>query len=76
MDGVGQSGVRCFFPSGWDMMDCVGGWSGIKWCQVFFPIRVGIDGLCRWMEWDKVVLLPHLHEFEFLVASAIASNVT
>ena len=20
-----------FFPSGWDLMDCVGGWSGIKW---------------------------------------------
>ena len=20
-----------FFPSGWDLMDCVGGWSGLKW---------------------------------------------
>ena len=23
---------------------------------VFFPIRVGFDGLCRWVEWDKVAL--------------------
>ena len=22
----------------------------------FFPIRVGFDGLCRWVEWDKVAL--------------------
>ena len=34
-------------------MDCVG---GIKWRYVFFPIRVGFDGLCRWAEWDKVAL--------------------
>ena len=23
---------------------------------MFFPIRVGFDGLCRWVEWDKVAL--------------------
>ena len=23
---------------------------------VFFPIRVGFDGLCRWVEWDKEAL--------------------
>ena len=34
----------------------IGGLSGIKWRQVFFPIRVGFDGLCRWVEWDKVAL--------------------
>ena len=23
--------LGCYFPSGWDLMDCVGEWSGIKW---------------------------------------------
>ena len=37
-------------------MDCVGGLSGIQWRWVFFFIRVGFDGLCRWVEWDKETL--------------------
>ena len=24
--------------------------------RCFFPIRVEFDGLCRWVEWDKVAL--------------------
>ena len=24
-------GLGVFFSSGWDLMDCVGEWSGIKW---------------------------------------------
>ena len=27
---------------------------------VFFLIRVGFDGLRRWVEWDKVAFFPHL----------------
>ena len=29
------------------------GYSGVK---CFIPIRVGFDELCRWVEWDKMVL--------------------
>ena len=43
-----------FFSSRRDLMDCVGGLCGIGWRWVFFFfIRVGFDGLCRWVEWDK-----------------------
>ena len=28
----GKVVIGVFFPSGWDLMYCVGGWSGIKWC--------------------------------------------
>ena len=26
-----KAALGVFFPSGWDLMDCVGGWGGMKW---------------------------------------------
>ena len=40
-------------------------WSGIKWCWEFFPIRVGFNGLCRWVECDKIVLGLFSHQGGF-----------
>ena len=43
--------AMAFLPS------CIGGWKGEQsGVRCLFPIRVGFDGLCRWVEWDKVAL--------------------
>ena len=29
---------------------------GLSGVGFFFAIRVGLEGLCRWVEWDEVAL--------------------